>query len=292
MMELPSVLTNLINHLLNTYGGVKSWNIFESDKGTVNVNIRFPNITSDCLVGHVEPVSYRRVPTRQAERSKHRAEAYRSKQLTHSSNEQNSRNAHTQTEHTTTEKDINKKRKLDISSPEIHRNEDTITTDNHDIDTPIKVQDFKVEYQVHKHDDSFSSCTSEVNNAQDYESASLQVPDLMSQHEPQPEIQICDDLSVNNHTQAKFETGTTESEKIVCPCCENIMTPTHICEIEPLSAPNNADEPLSPPPTEYVPCPPELMKANTAEGMDYILNDPDFGERFNAYLNSESCKNQ
>ena len=58
--------------------------------------------------------------------------------------------------------------------------EDTITTDNHNIDTPIKVQDFKVEYQVHKHDDSFSSCPSEVNNAQDYESASLQVPDLMS----------------------------------------------------------------------------------------------------------------
>ena len=119
----------------------------------------------------------------------------------------------------------------------------------------------------------------------------------MSQHEPQHEIQICDNLSVNNHTQAKFDTGTsakispTESETIMCPCCENIMTPTHICEIEPPSPPN-ADEPLSPPPPEDVPCPPELMKANTAEGMNYLLNDPDFGERFNAYLNSESCKNQ
>jgi len=75
------------------------------------------------------------------------------------------------------------------------------------------------------------------------------------------------------------KTSPSKPKPILCPCCENIMTPSHICENELSSDPNNVDEPETPRPP------------NTAEGFKDILNDSDFGE-CKAYLNSESCKTQ
>jgi hypothetical protein len=268
---------------------------------------------------------------RQLARNKARADTYRAKQNI------NNVNVHTQTEHNSTRD--TKKWKMDISSPEILRNEhhDSFNTDKHDIDTPIKLPDFKVEYQVQIHDNSFASCTSEINNAQDFESARPQVSYLITHHEPQPEyttdvcderiqeipplptfllnatvmdnmelhtcspgprpeIHTCDSHIDSNQTQAKLYAcvkipSPTKPKPIVCPCCEDIMTSSHICENEPSSDPNNADKPLTPPPP--VSCPQELINPpNTAEGFDDLINDPEFGEKFNAYLNSDSCKTQ
>ena len=329
-MDLPPVLENLLDHLLKTHGTIMSWNIYQGDNGFVNVNMRFPAVNGSNVDGHVESVSYRRVSGRQLSRNKARAETHRAKQNI------NNANVHTQTEHNNT-KDT-KKRKIDISSPEIVRNDhnDSFIAHNHDIDTPIKLQDFKVEYQVLEHDVSFSSCTSEVNNAQDSESARPQVLDLITHHGPQPEyttdefneniheipalitfpvnttvveskelptcfpsampeIHTCDNHIDSNETQTKFDTcveitSPSKPKPILCPCCENIMTPSHICENEPSSDPNNIDEPKTPPPP--VSYPPELINPpNTAEGFNDILNDPAFGE-CKAYLESESCKTQ
>ena len=182
MMELPTALTNILNHLLNTHGSITSWNIYQGNSGTVNVNIRFPNITTESTASvdsHVQPVSYKQVSSRQLSRNKDRAEAYRAKQQ---------------------QTDIdNKKRKLDVTSPECARTDELFTSDICQIDTPIKVADFKEEYQVAdskeeyqvadfqeeytKHNDSFASCTSEtdVNNAQAYESARRPVSDIPTQ---------------------------------------------------------------------------------------------------------------
>ena len=245
MMEMPPVLTNLINHLLNTYGGVKSWNIFESDNGTVNVNIRFPNITSDCLVGHVEPVSYRRVPTRQAERSKHRAEAYRSKQLTHSSN------VHTQTCNVTSPQKDSKKRKMDTCSPEIARNncDELCAIDKYNIDTPIKLENAKVEYQVQPHDESFSSCTSDAQSAQaqDYEIAcsKILVEQTMSavkrMEDPDKYTTSFSPLSVTSPSSVNPGPKSVTNLDIMCPCCEIKMTPDHVCNMEKPQEPDPPD---------------------------------------------------
>jgi hypothetical protein len=55
MMDLPPALTDILHHLLNTYGNVKSWNIFEVDNRDISVNIRFNNINNEHITSHVEP---------------------------------------------------------------------------------------------------------------------------------------------------------------------------------------------------------------------------------------------
>ena len=106
-----------------------------------------------------------------------------------------------------------------------------------------------------------------------------------------PEILMCDKDIVATKSRAKL----SKPQPIMCPCCDSIMSPTHNCEIDPLSDPN-PDVPPTPP--LLVPCPEELMHPpDTADGIkDVVFNDPVFGEMFNTYLNSESgsetCKTQ
>ena len=139
-MELPPVLTTMFNHLLTTYGSVKSWNLYESDSGTININVRFSNTPIDGdHVSHVESMSYKRLSRQQAERNKNRAAMFRIKQQT---------NADTHKMHNNSKSD-SKKRKMDTHSPEMSRNdtEDSFSLQKYDVDTPIKVSDINVEPQ-------------------------------------------------------------------------------------------------------------------------------------------------
>ena len=271
-MDLPPVLMDLLNHLLKTHGTVMSWNIYQRDDGIVNVNIRFPNLSDFTTESHVEPVSYRRVSGKQLARNKVRAETHRANQ------NKNNATVHTQTEHNST-KDT-KKRKMDISSPEIHRSVQVVacTNETHCIDTPIKVQDLSVEHPGHN--TSFtSSSTSEVNNAQDFECARPQGPNIITKHGQESdctghganeqEVVLSAELHTSiddrNKTQAKLgvcPVSPTDPDQIVCPCCENIMTPSHICEIDPPSDSTTVDSPPTPPPLEN--CPQTPKKYNEA----------------------------
>ena len=157
-MEMPPALKNMLNHLLKTHGSIKSWNIYQGDNGIVNVNIRFSDITGESNMPVEEPVSYKRVSSRQLARNKVRANTYKSKQQA---------NAHTQTDTINTEMDT-KKRKFE-NSPECARN-DQVELDTSEvchIDTPIKILD------LNKEDD--------VNNAEAYETARHQIPDVPPQ---------------------------------------------------------------------------------------------------------------
>ena len=69
-MEMPLALTNMLNHLLRTHGNIKSWNVYQGDNGIVNVNIRFSDITGESNMPVEEPVSYKRVSSRQLARNK------------------------------------------------------------------------------------------------------------------------------------------------------------------------------------------------------------------------------
>jgi len=246
-----------------------------------------------------------------------------------------------------------KKRKVQASSPEILRCDIKEEYQNDCFASPDKVEYVTtsstnspgVEYQFQPHDDSFSSCTSDVHTAhiQDYadneptlseakeyedhdkynspihepqseslskaqnepQSESLSKAQNELRHEilppevdlstasllPIPEILMCDKDIVATKSRAKL----SKPQPIMCPCCDSIMSPTHNCEIDPLSDPNS-DVPPTPP--LLVPCPEELMHPpDTADGIkDFVFKDPDFGEMFNTYLNSESgsesCKTQ
>ena len=72
-MEMPPALTSMLNHLLRTHGSIKSWNIYQGDNGIVNVNIRFSDITGEFIMPVEEPVSYKRVSSRQLACNKVRA---------------------------------------------------------------------------------------------------------------------------------------------------------------------------------------------------------------------------
>ena len=257
MMDLPPVLMDLLNHLLKTHGTVMSWNIYQKDDGIVNINIRFPNVNDHATESHVLPVSYRRVSSRQLARNKARAETHRANQ------NKNNVTVHTQTEHNIT-KDT-KKRKMDISSPEIQRSDQVVSCNNTTYcDTPVKVQDVSVEHPGQDISFAFSTTPeTEVNNAQDFKCARPQGQHkIITQHGQESESTCygAEEQEVvpsekphassvdSNEIQAKLGECAVlhdDPETIVCPCCENIMTPSHICEIE--------IPPPTPPPPESRP---------------------------------------
>ena len=103
-MEIPLALTNMLNHLLRTHGNIKSWNIYQGDNGIVNINIRFPDITGESNMPVEEPVSYKRVTSRQLARNKVRANIYKLKQQ--------QANVHTQTDVINMEMDTTKKAQI------------------------------------------------------------------------------------------------------------------------------------------------------------------------------------
>ena len=60
--NMPPVLENMFKHLLNTYGHIRGWNIYENDKGFINLNIRFSSIVCEDIGSgshaRLEPVMY------------------------------------------------------------------------------------------------------------------------------------------------------------------------------------------------------------------------------------------
>ena len=87
-LDIPPVLLNMLEHLLNTYGHIKSWNIYENNaKGLVHVNIRFDDILCevDGHSGHArtDPVAYRRLSTKQLDRNRLRANKWNDNKQTH-----------------------------------------------------------------------------------------------------------------------------------------------------------------------------------------------------------------
>jgi len=99
-LQLPGTLGNMITYLIKTYGHIKSWNVYDNNKGTMNINIRFD---TDIVVVPGEaampiPVAYRRLSRKQMDHNRDRA----SKQA-----------------------DTHKKRKLADSPPEILRKDST-----------------------------------------------------------------------------------------------------------------------------------------------------------------------
>jgi hypothetical protein len=77
-IELPKMLLNTINYCLNMCGNIKSWNLFDNQKGNVHLNIRFdsPDFNTNGLPVAIEPASYRKLSTQQMERNRHRAQHY------------------------------------------------------------------------------------------------------------------------------------------------------------------------------------------------------------------------
>jgi hypothetical protein len=81
-LDMPPVLANMFKHLLNTYGHIRGWNIYENDRGFINLNIRFNNI--ECKESDIssharlEPVMYKRMSSQQVARNRSRAQAYKS----------------------------------------------------------------------------------------------------------------------------------------------------------------------------------------------------------------------
>ena len=80
--DMPPVLENMFKYLLNTYGHIRGWNIYENDRGFINLNIRFNNVVyedSDSS-GHArfDPVMYKRISSKQVTRNRSRAQAYKS----------------------------------------------------------------------------------------------------------------------------------------------------------------------------------------------------------------------
>ena len=170
---------------------------------------------------------------------------------------------------------------MDISSPEIHRSMQVVacTNETHCIDTPIKVKDLSMEPG---HDISFTSpSTSEVNNAQDFECARPQGPNITTKNGQESD---CTGHAANeqevvlsaehhtyiddkNKTQAKLgvcPVSPIDPNPIMCPCCEHIMTPSHICEVDPPSDPTTVDSPPTPPPLQSCPQTPKKSQYNEA----------------------------
>ena len=233
-MELPPVLTTMFNHLLTTYGSVKSWNLYESDSGTININVRFSNTPIDGdHVSHVESMSYKRLSRQQAERNKNRAAMFRIKQQT---------NADTHKMHNNSKSD-SKKRKVDTNSPEMSRNdtEDSFSLQKYDVDTPIKVSDINVDPQVspqNAHDESFSSCTSESQMPKEYDFPE-EYNSSDNNHQPD---------KYNDPPRALFtEPSTSKTDLFVssfsCPSCALKMTATQFVHHKCLITKSEISEP-------------------------------------------------
>ena len=80
--NMPPVLENMFKHLLNTYGHIRGWNIYENDRGFINLNIRFSSIVcEDSDSGshaRLEPVMYKRMSSQQISRNRSRTQSYQS----------------------------------------------------------------------------------------------------------------------------------------------------------------------------------------------------------------------
>ena len=342
LQGLPKQLLILLGTIVDN-NIVNNWSIYENSNKQTCVTIRF-NDSSTAIV----PAYYRRVSENQARRNIGRAANHNKNK--HTGTDTASLTPHqmvkinTCTQTTGCNEDIEdtfnpKKRKVQASSPEIlrcdikeeYQNDCFASPDKVEYVTTTSTNSPGVEYQFQTHDDSFSSCTSDVHTAhiQDYAEPTLSEAKQYEDHdkynspihEPQsksiskaqneltleisppevdlstasllpiPEILMCDKDIVATKSRAKL----SKPQPIMCPCCDSIMSPTHNCEIDPLSDPN-PDVPPTPPP--LVPCPEELMHPpDTADGnKDFVFNDPKFGEMFNTYLNSEAgsetCKTQ
>ena len=347
MAQHTDILQGLPKQLLILFGTivdnniVNNWSIYENSNKQTCVTIRFNDNNTA-----IQPAYYRRVSENQARRNLDRAANYNKNKHSDTTRTQASLTPHqmlkinmcTQTTgcNEDNEDSFNpKKRKVQASSPEMPRSDikeeyqndcfvspdkveyvtnisTSCTMDTYNIDTPIKIDEVKVEYQFKTHDDSFSSCTSDVlSDAKKHEDRDKYNSPI---HEPQPEYlikaqkELTQDilpLEVDLSTTSLLPSPdivTTKSraklakpQPIMCPCCDSIMSPTHNCEIDLLSDPNS-DVPPTPP--LLVPCPEKLMHPpDTADGnTDFKFNDPAFGEMFNTHLNSESgsesCKTQ
>ena len=217
-MEMPPALTHLLNHMLNTHGTIKSWNMYQGDSGFVNINIRFPNITKDSTVpvcSHVQPVSYKQVSSRQLSRNKDRAKAYKAKQQQTNVNTQTDHGSMKADKHTTTNITLqmttvhtqtdntmdntnNKKRKF---SPEKSRLDNSNYDNIELIDTPVSVkpETHEEEYQVHNfEDDEYESAVSreyDIVVSDEYNSTDADVKEYDSAASKEESVECVRDLS-------------------------------------------------------------------------------------------------
>ena len=87
-MDIPIVLSNLFDNLVASQG-IHGWSIFQNGQGFVTLNIRFnkdSNVSSACITEHaskqptqavIQPATWRKVPQKQIQRNRDRAESYR-----------------------------------------------------------------------------------------------------------------------------------------------------------------------------------------------------------------------
>ena len=73
-MSLPQTLTDMLSHLLSTYGGIKSWTIYEETGNNkhINVQIKFSSTDRQTRRNHgypwtqVQPFQYKNRPMNEA----------------------------------------------------------------------------------------------------------------------------------------------------------------------------------------------------------------------------------
>ena len=152
-LDMPPVLANMFKHLLNTYGHIRGWNIYENDRGFINLNIRFNSIVCENSdnISHarLEPVKYKRLSSQQSARNRNRAQTYKSLHTTTTNKIKEDHTidsvikvGHTVSSNECTEDHTNslvitKKRKCEDNSPEILRSEPSETASNENyLDSP------------------------------------------------------------------------------------------------------------------------------------------------------------
>ncbi len=335
---IPKTLRILLLSLFE-HSGLKSWNIYQNKISDTCITIRFFNDSMSIHTGDI-PAQYRRVSPKQATRNKHRADTFRqSKQMS---------SCHTQTNTPGSEDNIMdnncmpviKKRKLTVSSPEIHRDSDTIK-EEYLIQSPESVESIPSSYTHPVSPDSqdgtdhFEDSLDRVSwSNEEYQSSRLACSSPSTHqapHEPIPESTINIDnehtevilppvtfeanmsITPTNYSNVAKTTASVAHDKctsvvlsqleldthaknpsftnsILCPCCNTVMTPTHVCENTHELEPEPPDSDNIPPAVPCPPMPPELINPpNTDEGWKHLLNDPDFNERMNAYSKSDAC---
>ena len=254
----------MLSHLLTTYGHIKSWNLFESDKGYINVNIRFNNVVNETgMGGHVsvQPVSYRRQSSQQIARNKHRADTFKSKHV----HRDNTISATDSKEEYHMD---SKKRKIANTSPENPRRdiEDTITF--HNIDTPVTMkaveneevlspvlfhittphtpygpQSESVILTEYEHTEKTQPLQTFVANETHVDPVeygiAISTPEPMKCDsfqmcilKPKPLLVDKPQLKIDTHAKTpQFckPKSLSLSKVILCPCCNVEMTPNHEC---------------------------------------------------------------
>ena len=269
--NMPPVLENMFKHLLNTYGHIRGWNIYENDRGFINLNIRFSSIVcEDSDSGshaRLEPVMYKRMSSQQISRNRSRAQSYKQQhnytasqiKVDHTEKSDEHKDIYSQikVDHIR-DSGITKKRKCDSLSPELARTESIESVcDVNDLSpevvsktphstiytshpsSPILIQN--MEYV----DTSTSSCdtASPFMEKMDYVDSSSDTPPTTQNHETRyPSIPSPPHLATSpiiplecdsmiNIAPTEVPTPDTMTDTVLCPCCSAIMTVNHVCDL-------------------------------------------------------------